>query len=48
VDGYNLTNEILRLSGQGMTVGEQPASGRKKKSKQPATSGMPEAKCSTN
>ncbi|WP_051617246.1 hypothetical protein [Desulfonatronovibrio hydrogenovorans] len=37
VDGYALTNKILVLSGQGMTLGEQPASGRKKKSKRPAT-----------
>ncbi len=48
VDGYNLTNKITVLSGQGMTVGEQPASGSKAKSKQPATSDTPEAKCSTN
>lgn len=37
VDGYSLTNKITVLSGQGMTVGEQPASGKGKKSKQPAT-----------
>jgi len=44
VDGYNLTNEILRLSGQGMTVGEPKASGKTKASKAPSTSDTPEAK----
>ena len=44
VDGYNLTNEILRLSGQGMTVGKPKASGETKASKAPSTSDTPEAK----
>ncbi len=44
VDGYNLTNKILQLSGQGMQQGKQKASGRTRKSKQPSTSETPEAK----
>lgn len=44
VDGYSLTNKIQVLSGQGMMPGEQQASGKKAKSKQPSTSDMPEAK----
>lgn len=48
VDAYELTNKIMVLSGQGMSVGEQKASGGKKKSKKPATSGTPEEKCSTS
>lgn len=44
VDGYNLTNEILRLSGQGMTVGKPKASGKTKGSKAPSTLATPGAK----
>ena len=37
VDGFALSNRILMLSGQGMILGEQKASGKTKESKQPAT-----------
>jgi len=43
VEGFNLTNKIMILSGQGMTVGEHKASGKTRKSKQPSTSDTPEA-----
>lgn len=48
VDAYNLTNKITLLSGQGMILGEPPASGKNKKSKQHAISDTPGAKCSTS
>lgn len=44
VDGYDLSNKILHLSGQGMQVGERKASGGGGTSAQPATSDTPEAK----
>jgi len=43
VDGFSLSNKIMILSGQGMTVGEPSASGKTRKSKQPSTSDTPEA-----
>ncbi len=48
VDGYNLSNKILVLSGQGLLVGEPKASGAKKTSDSPSQSETPEGKCSTS
>ena len=48
VDGYNLTNKIQLLSGQGMRLGEYKPSGKTPASKPPCTSVTPEGACSTS